>query len=50
MNTCDACGSSNTELDESYMGNIFIVCNDCQWCMLYDTYVKDYEPDNYGDD
>ena len=48
--TCDACGSSNTELDESHMGSVFICCNDCDWVMLYDTYVKDNEPDNYGDD
>ena len=50
MNPCDACGSSKTELDESSTGSVFLCCKECGWVMLYDEYVKEGEPENYGDD
>ena len=48
--TCDACGSSNTEIEEGHWGQWWICCNECNWVMLYNTYVKDNEPENYGDE
>jgi len=49
-NPCESCNSTNTDVDESPMGNLFIFCRDCDWFESWSDYVRAAEPESFSDD